>query len=235
MRKIWTKAEDVILKKHYPHKRTQDIIKFFSGRSLAAIRSHAAWIGVKKTEAFLKSSESGRTLGQHSTAGQFKKNGAGWNKGMKAEQYMSAESLAKIRSCGFKKGRDPHNIAPIGSENMRGDGYMEIKVRHTKMKYKENFRFKHHVEFEKHFGPIPKGMLVAMKDGNKLNYSPDNLVLITRKENMNKNGVCDATIIKKYLGIKDSESIEKIVAELPQIIELKRSAILLNRKLNKTN
>jgi hypothetical protein len=235
MRNIWTKAEDEILKEHYPDKRTEDLIKWLNGRSLSGIRSHAAWIGIKKSEAFMKSSLSGRTNGQHSTSGQFKKNGAGWNKGLKAEDYMKPESLAKIRAAGFKKGRDPHNIMPIGTETTRGDGYIEVKVQHFKYKYKENYRFKHHVEFEKHFGSIPVGMLVHMKDGNKLNFNPENLVLITRMENMKKNGVCDATIIKKFLGVKDPEIIEKIVAELPQIIELKRNTILLNRNLKKTN
>lgn len=39
-------------------------------------------------------------------------------------------------------------------------------------------RFEHCVVWEKHYGPIPHGMQVHHKDGNKLNNNIDNLILV---------------------------------------------------------
>ena len=39
-------------------------------------------------------------------------------------------------------------------------------------------RFEHCVVWEKHYGPIPKGMQIHHKDGNKQNNNIDNLILV---------------------------------------------------------
>ena len=233
MRQVWTKKEEKILLKHYPDTRTIDMVSKFNNRTVASICGHAHAMGIKKSEAFMKSALSGRTNGQHSTAGQFKKHCAGWNKGMKREQYMKPEALAKMKACEFKKGRDPHNTVPVGTESVRKDGYIEVKVKHGNTDSHKNFRFKHQVVYEAHHGPIPEGMVVKMVDGNKLNFNIDNLVLFTKAENMILNSHCDTSIVKKNLGIKDEKMIKQVIAEMPQLIELKRNNLILNSKLKK--
>lgn len=42
------------------------------------------------------------------------------------------------------------------------------------------------IEWEKAHGPVPAGKLVCHKDGNKLNCEPENLILLTRQENVIK-------------------------------------------------
>jgi hypothetical protein len=44
----------------------------------------------------------------------------------------------------------------------------------------------HRLEWMKHHGKIPKGYIVHHKDENKLNWSIDNLELITRSEHLKK-------------------------------------------------
>ena len=43
------------------------------------------------------------------------------------------------------------------------------------------------VVYEKHFGVIPKGFIIAHKDKNKDNDAPENLEAISRAENMRRN------------------------------------------------
>jgi hypothetical protein len=43
-------------------------------------------------------------------------------------------------------------------------------------------RYLHHVIWEEHFGPVPRGYRVLHKDGNKLNNSIDNLALKSQSE-----------------------------------------------------
>jgi hypothetical protein len=47
----------------------------------------------------------------------------------------------------------------------------------------ERWEFLHRAVWEEHHGPIPKGMIIAFKDSNKLNCDIDNLVMITQSEN----------------------------------------------------
>lgn len=44
----------------------------------------------------------------------------------------------------------------------------------------------HRLEWEKHFGDIPNGCIVHHKDENKLNWSIDNLELLSRKDHIFK-------------------------------------------------
>ncbi|TRO20902.1 HNH endonuclease [Ectopseudomonas mendocina] len=47
----------------------------------------------------------------------------------------------------------------------------------------------HEIIWEEHNGPRPAGHLVVFKDGNRRNFSPDNLELITRAENCRRNSI----------------------------------------------
>ena len=47
--------------------------------------------------------------------------------------------------------------------------------------------------YEQGHGPVPKGMVVSFKDGDKTNCEPDNLMLISKAEllNLNQKGYKD--------------------------------------------
>ena len=72
---------------------------------------------------------------------------------------------------------------PIGSEKLGKDGYIMVKVREWPDRpcSKDNWRFKHHVVYEQHHGPIPEGHIVLFADKDKRNFDPGNLVAIPRK------------------------------------------------------
>lgn len=112
------------------------------------------------------------------------------NKGKK----MSAEQYAKCKCTMFKKGHSPQNYRPVGSVRINADGYIEIKVKDP-----GTWELKHRVIWEQHNGKIPKGMIVIFKDNNPLNCTLDNLLLISKDENlkMNRIGANEYTGIEK--------------------------------------
>lgn len=114
--------------------------------------------------------KSGRT-------GQFEKGNTSWNLGKKG--YIGANRTS------FKKGNTPANRKPLGAERIDvKDGFVMVKIAERNPYTGSPTRYKHkqvHV-WETTYGPIPKGHVVAFKDGNKLNCDPTNLMLVTRAE-----------------------------------------------------
>jgi len=64
------------------------------------------------------------------------------------------------------------------------DKLTEIKVPipHPGKKTETQFMPKQRWIYEQHFGPIPPGYVVSFKDGDRENFSPDNMILISRAE-----------------------------------------------------
>lgn len=136
--------------------------------------------------------KSGRT-------GQFPKGNIPWNKGMKGLNFGGKETQ-------FKKGNKPHNWTPIGSERISKDGYIEVKIQDGKGP--KNWKGKHILIWEKHHGqPVPPGYTVIFGDGNKRNFDPENLLLVSRAQlaRMNQNGLIknDARLTKTGILIAD--------------------------------
>lgn len=237
MRKTWTATENDLIRKHYPDRLTKLILSFFEGRTVGQIQSHAHVLGVKKSKAFYASAESGRISKNNDIGGstRFKKGEISWNKGKKQVDYMSAESIAKSAKTRFKKGQDPHNTHEIGYERISKDGYVEVKFMHLKngKGNNENFEFKHRIIYKEKIGEIPEGMIVEFLDGDKTNFDVSNLVLRTRKENLLRNTMCDSSIVKRFLGVREPELVKKIINEIPAVVELKRNQIKLNQKIRK--
>lgn len=136
--------------------------------------------GENQIEAYINNHgfESGRT-------GQFKKGGKPWNSGTKGQGLTNANSGS------FKKGNIPATIRPLYSERKNKDKLTEIKVPipHPGKKTETQFMPKQRWIYEQHFGPIPDGYVVSFIDGNRENFSPDNMMLISRAEliKLNKN------------------------------------------------
>lgn len=120
----------------------------------------------------------------------FKKKHVPANKGKK----MSLEQYAKCKGTMFKKGHSPQNYRPVGSQRITKDGYIEIKVKDP-----GTWKLKHRVIWEQNNGKIPKGVIVIFKDNNPLNCTLDNLLSISKDENlkMNRIGANEYTGIEK--------------------------------------
>ena len=235
MRKLWTAQEYEILQRMYPDCKTETLALML-GRKASIISQKAALLGIKKSEGYMKSPLSGR-ISKANDIGlstRFTNLSPGWNKGLKQKDYMSPEMIEKTAKTRFKKGQDPHNAVAIGHERISRDGYLEVKIQHLKGTGKNNnFVTKHRLLWVEHFGEIPIGMNVEFLDGDKMNIVIENLVLRTRKENLLKNTMCDSSIVKRFLGVKKQEFVEKIMTEMPELIEQKRQTIILNQKINK--
>lgn len=111
--------------------------------------------------------------------GQFKKGNVPMNKGKRWDEYMSKQAQENCRKTTFKKGNIPTNHKSVGSERLNKYGYIEIKVAEP-----NKWKLKHRVIYEKEFGTIPKSHIVTFVDGNSRNFELDNLVLISRSENL---------------------------------------------------
>ncbi len=75
--------------------------------------------------------------------------------------------------------------------------------------------------------------VIYHKDGNAMNLLKENLIKISRVELLKNNNDNDDAFIKRIFRITDPEAIEKIKAEMPGLIEMKRQTIRLNQQLNK--
>lgn len=150
-----------------------------------------------------------------------------WNTGTKG--------LTSANSTSFKKGQKPVNTTVVG----------DIRVRH---RYNRNTppvvwikvaepnkweQLKRH-NYTKHIGPIPSGMCVTHKDGNTLNCEADNLVLITRKQNMmrNHNREKASASMKEHWRIKKLYSKNKLTNEKKNMEPLQHSVNQVDRLLD---
>jgi hypothetical protein len=182
--KPWTAFELWYLQERYPV-TTTEAIAVSLGRNERSVYSQAFIIGVKKSAEFMKSENSGRIskLLAKGKVHRYEKGRVPENKGKKWSEYMTPAQIERSKTTTFKKGSVPPNHKPVGYERISKDGYVEVKVKEGL----RSFRLKHRVVYELHFGPIPKGYNVEFKDRDKTNCDPSNLVLRSRKENMQLN------------------------------------------------
>lgn len=108
---------------------------------------------------------------------RFKKNCVPFNKG--------TVGLMKANKGSFQKNHFNENTAPIGAERIKTNGYTFVK---TAMP--NTWELKHRLIY----GPVPDGFVVIFKDGDKTNFTLENLEAISRNEifNLNKNGYSTA-------------------------------------------
>ncbi len=165
------------------HKYTEEEKRFFvdfvPGHSHKEIQQEFirkfGWeISIKQVSSSIKryNLNTGRT-------GRFEKGQTSHNKGKK----MTPELYEKCKGTMFKKGNIPHNHRPEGSERISKDGYVEIKVAEP-----NKWMLKHRLVWQQANGEIPEGHIVIFRDNNKHNISLENLMLISRSENLIING-----------------------------------------------
>lgn len=112
----------------------------------------------------------------HNGGNQFAKGSIPFNKGIKG--------IIKKHSTSFKKGNIPHNIMPIGSFKKSGDyQYIKIGMPNTWEAHQRHIYQKHHSVI------LQKNDMIVFIDGNKLNFAIENLLRITRTENIAKNSI----------------------------------------------
>lgn len=154
------------LKEHHKNKSTIELSKEIN--QLFNINSNPDSIQnlksrIKKREGFVFSPAR--------NDGCIKKGNIPWNKNTKG--------LVKPNITSFKKGHKPVNYRKIGEERINVYGYVEVKTKEP-----TKWELKHRVLYRNYNGSIPKNHIVIFADGNRLNFSKDNLVAISRNENL---------------------------------------------------
>lgn len=128
--------------------------------------------------------------------GQFTKGSAPANKGIKGVHALGSEKTW------FPKGHKPQNWRPVGSERINVYGYTEVKVKEP-----SQWKLKHKLIWETENGPVPKGYAVIFGNGDKQDFSIDNLILVSRQQllilNRNKLIKDDAELTKTGVLIAD--------------------------------
>ncbi|WP_461198510.1 HNH endonuclease signature motif containing protein [Enterococcus sp. N249-2] len=112
--------------------------------------------------------------------GRFEKGHVPINKGSKGMFNVGGNKTS------FKKGQVAHNLKPVGTERVDGQGYILIKVA-DEGSWPQRWKPKHKVEWEKINGPIPEGYVLIFLDGNKQNLDLSNLRLVTQSQNLQMN------------------------------------------------
>lgn len=104
---------------------------------------------------------------------KFRKGQAAHNKGQAAPLHVRKAMEPTM----FKKGNRPHNAQPVGSES-KIDGYWKVKIAEPNV-----WQLKSRYEWERiHGEKLKPSELVLFLDHNPDNFSPDNLVKLTRAE-----------------------------------------------------
>ena len=197
----WTESEDNFLKENYLGTPTKKLMKLLNDEFNINVTESAVTNRLHKLKL---------RIGVNS--GRFKKGNTPYNKGKTWGEYVSKEGQDKSREHLFKKGdrsfhNANHNEKPMFSERVDKDGYVLIKVNK-----KGAFVLKHRYIYEQHYGKIPKGYICMFLDGDTRNFDVNNLVIVTKHENLILNKFklrYDATEVTES-GIQLAKLIAKI-------------------------
>lgn len=100
------------------------------------------------------------------------------NKGKKASEYLSIETIEKIAQTQFTTDQN------TGEKHPCWKGGIQNPTKDCVLIWDGNGKRKRRPKaiYEENFGPVPKGHVIYHLDGIKKNDHPDNLIAITRGE-----------------------------------------------------
>lgn len=155
-------------------------VGFVPGRTEREIAdAFEARFGARLTEGQIGSAKARFGVKSGTHGGRFAKGAEPWNKGLPQSEWgMGEEAAAATRRTRFRPGNVPHNVRPMGSERLDGDGYTLVKTREGAA---SNYRMKHVVEYERLHGAVPEGCIVMFANGDRGDFSPENLVAVPRR------------------------------------------------------
>jgi hypothetical protein len=219
VRAIWQDYQVALLIEYYPNE-TAAHVAVLTDKNLLQVYRKAAQLGLKKSEEFKNSHQSGRVLkgkmSEAMKATQFKPGQVSWNKGRKGLPSLSPQTT-------FKKGNTPANTLPIGSyrivtDSSNGRKTLELKINDLPGRASIRWKPYHRLVWEQAHGPIPEKMVIRFKvqppplDPDQITI--DILEMVSQADNRRMNSLW--------------EVMPKELAQLSQL----RGA--LNRKINST-
>ena len=217
MRTSWTATEIAILERVYP----------VGGRVYAFQCLQAA--GFNRTRRAIKAKAQQLKI-RSANNGRFQKGHLPKNKGKKRTSAQRERSS----STWFQNGSLPHNTLYDGAVTTRK--FKDRKYYWIRLSL-NNWKPLHRYLWEKAYGKIPKGHVVRFKDGDPMNCTLDNLELMNRRKNMQRTkmqygGGAPERLTDGYVRwiLKQYHELEEENIS-PEMIELKRAQLLLNREI----
>jgi hypothetical protein len=234
MRKPYTPKQITYLKSNYANMPTKQIAASI-GKTERSVYQKAAVLKLFKSDEYLQRSDSGRILKgeRRGSATSFKKGQAPQNKGKKQSEFMSAEGIERTKATRFQKGLKPHNTKEDNAISIRGKKNKPEKYKYIRIGLGK-WQLYHRYLWEQAFGEIPKGMIVAFKNGDAMDCQIENLKLISRKENAIRNsGSLNLTdgYVAKCLAGKNPELQQHILHNHPELVQTAKLNYQLNRKI----
>lgn len=228
------------IKRDYATTLNQDLADRF-GCTIHAVHNAGFRLGLKKDKEFIRQIAKDNFTEDHPARKHWIKKGTPPpNKGKKQKEYMSKEAIERTKVTRFKKGSLPHNTLEDNTITERKDKSGRI-YKYIRIKLAKWVPY-HRYLWEQYNGAIPKGYNIQFRDGDTLNCDIDNLYMISRSEQMkNENSASknlpDSAVAVYLVGKrgKDKALVEEIKNNHPELIELKRTQILLNRKIKEQN
>lgn len=176
---MWTPDAEDTMRRLYPD-FTADVLARVIGCNTKSVWSKAKRMGLKKSAAFLASSESGRLDGIKGSLTRFQKGSEPWCKGKKLLNHGGHETQ-------FRPGQAPHNHLPVGSLRI-AVGYLQIKLTETGYPPRDWVMYHRHLWTQTH-GPIPANHMVVFKGPRVTDAALIRLELlecISRQEHMRR-------------------------------------------------
>ncbi len=137
--------------------------------------------GILLTKGQVKNFKTTHNLPSETVGGRFEKGHTTWNKGRK----LSPEQYKAVSGTMFKKGNLPHNTCEIGTEVLRNDGYIKVKVAEPNV-----WKLKHRLVYEHYYGvKLGQNDAIIFLDSNRQNCDIDNLMRLKRGELIRYNKV----------------------------------------------
>lgn len=225
---VWDDGLRAKLKQLYPDKLNVEIASLL-GLTAGQVATEAHKLGLLKTREFMR---------MHASKTAFKKGITPVNKGKKQSEYMSTEAIARTIATRFKKGQIPKNAIGIkdGDITIRVGSAKRGSIPHKHIRLeKGKWQELQIYNYEKIYGTVPKGFVLACKDGNTLNCDPSNWYPLSLKENMKRNSasknLSDGYIAFTIVGKNNMHLFEEVLKD-KKLLEVKRQQILLNRTIN---
>ena len=184
----WTEEQLEIFRARYPHEKTEYIAAAV-GRSVDSLYSRAAHEGLKKTDAFMATEDSGRTSGRIGLSSRFMPGHVPVNKGKKGMK-MHPNAIATQ----FPPGHVPANLMQIGDFRLaKHEHHWFIKVSMTALPSQRRFLEWHKFIWMQANGDIPPKHIIRIRDWKKGEppeaVTLDRLECISMAENMLLNSI----------------------------------------------
>lgn len=184
-RRRWHPEELRVLRRLYPLNDSQWVADQLD-RSVGQVYAMATELRIAKAPSYRAelSAKVARKLQESGKAHRFPKGHVPANKGLRRPGW----SPGRMKETQFKPGQKIYNQMAVGSERLI-DGCRWVKVAEVpRVAYTVNWKAVHVLEWERENGrPVPDGHCLWFRDRNRLNVSLDNLELITRAENLQRN------------------------------------------------